>query len=38
MEYATQKKDVWFVTFSQLLDWMENPGAPATDCSTGQPF
>jgi hypothetical protein len=25
MEYATQKKDVWFVTFSQLLDWMKNP-------------
>jgi len=26
MEYATQKQDVWFVTFSQLLDWMKNPG------------
>lgn len=30
MEYATQKKDVWFVTFSQLLDWMKNPGAAAS--------
>lgn len=26
MDYATQKKDVWFVTMSQLVDWMKNPG------------
>jgi hypothetical protein len=27
MDYATKKDDVWFVTMSQLLDWMKNPGA-----------
>lgn len=26
VEYATAKDDVWFVTVSQLLDWMKNPG------------
>lgn len=25
MDYATKKDDVWFVTMSQLLDWMKSP-------------
>jgi hypothetical protein len=26
MKYAADKDDVWFVTVSQLIDWMKNPG------------
>lgn len=26
VEYANSKPDVWFVTMSQLMDWMKNPG------------
>lgn len=37
LEYATAKDDVWFVTVSQLLDWMKNPGEQRGRCILAQP-
>ena len=36
LDYALSKPDVWVVTISQLLDWMESP-VPAREVGSGQP-
>ncbi|PSC74206.1 left border a [Micractinium conductrix] len=35
VEYANSKPDVWFVTMSQLMDWMKNP-VPASQMNSSQ--
>jgi hypothetical protein len=31
LEYAASKPDVWFVTMSQVVEWMKNPGESGSD-------
>lgn len=38
IEYAQEKEGVWFVTASQLLDWMKNPGAALSPCPPRLPY
>ena len=31
LKYAASKPDVWFVTMSQVVEWMKNPGECGSD-------